>query len=151
MAETDQVFHNFSEGTTQGSSSTKAFFIFVIVIIIGVGIGYMLAKGKTKVVPSSSTNQDQSGSTATKGTVVGSNDTSTFKDEAEGVLQKGGVNGEGQYHLVRPGGDSQSVYLTSSIIDLSQFVGKKVKVNGQTQKAKTAGWLMDVGRVEVLE
>jgi len=151
MAENDQVFHDFSQEKSQGSSSAKAFIIFVIVIAIGVGVGYALAKGKSKIIQPSSTAQEEGMSTAAKGTVIGSSDTSTFKDTAEGILQKGGINGEGQYHLVRPGGDSQSVYLTSSIVDLSQYTGKKVKVNGQTQKAKTAGWLMDVGRVEVLE
>jgi len=33
---------------------------------------------------------------------------------------------------------------------LSKFVGKNIKVWGQTQSAQYAGWLMDVGRVEVL-
>jgi hypothetical protein len=64
-------------------------------------------------------------------------------------LQEGGIDGEGQYHLVRPGGDSQNVYLTSSVVDLSLFVNKKVKVWGQTQTAQKAGWLMEVGRVQV--
>ncbi len=52
--------------------------------------------------------------------------------------------------MVRPGGDSQNVYLTSSIIDLSRFVKKKVKVWGETHAAQHVGWLMDVGRLEVL-
>ncbi len=85
-----------------------------------------------------------------KGAVIGSNDTATFKDTADGVLQPGGLEVEGQFHLVRPGGDSQNVYLFSSAVDLSAFVNKKIKVWGQTQTAKKAGWLMDVGRVEVL-
>ena len=68
----------------------------------------------------------------------------------EGNLESGGINGEGTHKLIRPGGDSQTVYLTSSVLDLNQFVGKKVKVWGQTFSAKKAGWLMDVGRVEVL-
>lgn len=61
----------------------------------------------------------------------------------------GGVDGEGTHHLVRPGGDSQNVYLTSSVVDLNQFVGKTVKVFGQTFATQTAGWFMDVGRVEL--
>jgi hypothetical protein len=65
------------------------------------------------------------------------------------VVKEGGIEDEGQYHLVRPGGDSQNVYMTSSSVDLAQFIGKKVKVWGQTQAAKKAGWLMDVGRVQV--
>lgn len=79
---------------------------------------------------------------------AGVNDDSTFKDTAEGMLEEGGINGEGQYHLVRPGGASQNVYLTSTVVDLKGFVGSKVKVWGQTLSAKKAGWLMDVGKVK---
>ena len=64
---------------------------------------------------------------------------------------RGGVDGEGSHHLVRPGGESQNVYLTSSIIDLDQFVGRSVKIWGATFEAQQAGWLMDVGRLQVLE
>jgi len=39
--------------------------------------------------------------------LYGSNDTKTFKDTAEGTLKEGGIDGEGAFHLERPGGDSQ--------------------------------------------
>jgi hypothetical protein len=87
----------------------------------------------------------------TAGTQVGIRDEKTFKDTGEGQLQKGGINGEGSHHLVRPGGDSQTIYLTSSVIDLDQFIGRKVKVWGETIGAQKAGWLMDVGKLEVIE
>ena len=83
--------------------------------------------------------------------IVGVKGKKNFKDQAEGVLKKGGIEGEGSHHLERPGGDSQNVYLTSSTVDLSQFENKKVRVHGETSTAQTAGWLMDVGLVEVLE
>lgn len=70
-------------------------------------------------------------------------------DKVEGTLKKGGVEGEGTHHLVRKGGSSQNVYLTSSTVDLSQVVNKKVKVWGKTYAAQTAGWLMDVCYLEV--
>lgn len=73
----------------------------------------------------------------------------SFPDSATGILKEGGIDGEGSYHLERPGGKSQNVYLTSSIVDLSKFLGKKVKVQGETFEAQTAGWLMDVGFVEL--
>ena len=85
------------------------------------------------------------------GDTFGSKDDSTFKDSAEGVLLVGGVNGEGSYHVVREGGESQNVYLTSSVVDLGLFVNHKVVVRGETFKAQKAGWLMDVGQVKVLE
>jgi len=74
-----------------------------------------------------------------------------FKDSAEGVLEKGGIDGEGTHHLVREGGPSQTAYLTSSVLDLDLFVGKKIKVEGETFAAQKAGWLMDVGLVTPLK
>lgn len=72
-------------------------------------------------------------------------------DEADGVLAIGGINGEGSHRLLRPGGPSQTVYLTSSVVDLNQLNGHRVKVWGETFSAQSAGWLMDVVTVEVLE
>ncbi|MDO8461071.1 MAG: hypothetical protein Q7S38_01370 [bacterium] len=130
--------------------SRKIILVLLIVVLVGVSSGYLISRnmGGTNL---GSTGEGVSGSSISKGIVVGSNDSKIFKDAAEGVLKKGGINGEGQYHLVRPGGDSQKVYLISSIVDLSKFLDRKIKVWGETQTAQTAGWLMDVGRVEVLE
>lgn len=119
------------------------------IIILGVLTGYLLAtKGISKTTTGKTT---ASVGDLGKGTVVGSSDTKTFKDSTEGVLKAGGIDGEGSHHLERPGGVSQTVYLTSSIVDLDQFIDKKVKVWGETNKARKAGWLMDVGKVEILE
>ena len=79
----------------------------------------------------------------------GIKDTKRFPDAAMGILKEGGIDGEGSYHLERPGGKSQNVYLTSSIVDLAKFVGKKIKVQGETFSGQTAGWLMDVEYVEL--
>src|SRR3989338_3562138 len=143
--QTDKVMNAFEE--KKSFFSGKLIIILIVVAILGVGSGYLLSKrGTTKDLSLTS----QSSSKPKAGTVVGSNDLKTFKDTAEGVLKKGGIDGEGQFHLERPGGESQNVYLTSSIVDLSKFVGGKVKVWGETNNAQRAGWLMDVGRVEVL-
>ena len=45
-------------------------------------------------------------------------------DNATGKQVDGGINGEGSYHLERDGGAVKNVYLTSSVIDLSSFVGQ---------------------------
>ncbi len=82
---------------------------------------------------------------------VGIKDKKTFKDKAEGVLKEGGIDGEGNFHLERPGGESQNVYLTSTAVDLSKYIGKKIRVWGETFKADKAGWLMDVGLVEIFK
>lgn len=75
----------------------------------------------------------------------------TFKDEAEGIIEKNDKfeeTAQGQWKLVRPGGESQTAYLTSSVLDLNNYVGKKVKVFGETFSSSQVGWLMDVGKVE---
>ncbi|MBI5122533.1 hypothetical protein HZA75_01615 [Candidatus Roizmanbacteria bacterium] len=143
------TMHSFkeAESVTEPLVMKNVVIVFVIVAILGVGTGFILSNiykstGKQLI--------SLSNPGIAKGKTFGSNDMKVFKDSTEGRLEVGGVNGEGQYHLVRPGGDSQNVYLTSSLVDLSQFVGKKIKVWGETQKAQTAGWLMDVGKVEVL-
>ena len=84
-------------------------------------------------------------------TEEGVKDASTFKDTATGnILENDGkITTEGSYILTR-GDASQNVYLTSSVIDLSKYNGKKVQVWGQTFQGQKAGWLMDVGRIKVL-
>ena len=83
------------------------------------------------------------------GDIYGSPDEKAFNTTATGVLDKGGLSGEGTHKLVRPGGLSQTVYMTSSVIDLDTLVGHQVTVWGETFKGQKAGWLMDVGRVKV--
>ncbi|MDO8639550.1 MAG: hypothetical protein Q7R53_01360 [bacterium] len=142
------LIHDFTQPENGSFFSGKIIVFLVMIAVLGVGSGYFLSKNAG--TGSLSIKGGIGGSSVSKGAVVGSNDLKTFKDMAEGLLKTGGINGEGQFHLVRPGGESQNVYLTSSSVDLSKFIDKKIKVWGQTQKAQTAGWLMDVGRVEAL-
>lgn len=84
-------------------------------------------------------------------TEAGLEDESNLPDSAEGMLLEGGIEGEGTHHLDRGLGETKYVYLTSTVIDLQGFVGKKVKVWGETLSALEAGWLMDVGKIKVIE
>ncbi len=142
----------------QTSISTKPhsywrYLIFIGLFILGSVSGFLIAKSRlnSSEVTSSTTNLPTSKTDIKVGQVFGSNDEKTFRDHAVGVLVKGGIDGEGSHHLVRPGGPSKNVYLTSSVVDLDMFEGDKVEVWGETFGAKKAGWLMDVGRVKVLE
>ncbi|MBI4080330.1 MAG: hypothetical protein HY430_01005 [Candidatus Levybacteria bacterium] len=148
--EMPELMHDFGKSSNKDSSLPKLLGILLVVALFGVGSGFLLAQSgiKTSLLPSK---DSTTGGSATKGKTFGSKDTKTFKDIAEGKLEEGGIDGEGQFHLVRPGGDSQNVYMTSSIVDLSEFKGRKIRVWGETQSAQKAGWLMDVGRVEVLQ
>ena len=121
-------------------------FGLIVVGVVGVGIltGWVLS-GRTTGPLQLAPGAEQ------KGSEVGSSDVKTFKDTATGVIEKGGLDGEGTHKLIREGGPSQTAYLTSSIIDLDQFAGKKVQVWGETFKGQKAAWLMDVGRIKILE
>lgn len=144
-----ELLHDFNQSATTSMFTKRMISILLVVVLLGIGSGYVVANSGGKIgLKTPGTTADKN--SVTKGTVVGSDDTKTFNDSTEGVLKEGGIEGEGQYHLVRPGGDSQNVYLTSSNVDLSLFIDRKIKVWGQTNTAQTAGWLMDVGKVEVL-
>lgn len=144
----EELVHEFDQGSTKMPNPKLLSFLFLFVVL-GIGSGFIIAKAT--VSKAITGNEIKNSSQVQKGSTFGSNDTNVFKDTAEGVLKSGGIDGEGQYHLERKGGDSQNVYLTSSAVDLSLVKDRKVKIWGQTQKAQHAGWLMDVGRVEVLE
>jgi hypothetical protein len=117
--------------------------VLVVAALVGIGAGFGAAR-----LPKSPTSGGVLKTLSAK-KVDGEVDKKKYPDTATGTLKEGGLDGEGSFHLVRPGGDSQNVYLTSSVVDLSKYLGKKIKVGGQTFAGQKAGWLMDVGYVEV--
>lgn len=140
--------HSFAEtAKANRKDSMKTIVIIAVVVALGTLTGYLLSNVKaTGGLPSASKNV-----MINTDKIIGSADTATFKDKAEGKLEKGGIDGEGSHKLVRdPKRPDQTVYLTSSVVDLDQFINKKVRVWGQTYTAQKAGWLMDVGKVEIL-
>lgn len=120
-----------------------------VVVILGVGSAWLIS---SKVV-----NKGSSGVTgAAPGAVVTSKgagvlDPKVKYDNATGNLVDGGISNEGTHHLEREGGPTKSVYLTSSVVNLGSFTGKKVEVWGQTLASKKAGWLMDVAKIQIVE
>jgi hypothetical protein len=94
--------------------------------------------------------QQVAGEKVKAGQVYGQED-GVFKDKAVGVIQKNEGGDVGTHKLLREGGESQTVYLTSSVLDLDMFIGHKVEVWGQTFSSEKVGWLMDIGRVKVLK
>jgi hypothetical protein len=136
-------------GKISSNSSKNFFMIFasLFVVIAGVATGWILSGG----LKSKADNDGGSVQVVQNKNEAGISDEKTFKDSTQGVLKEGGINGEGTHHLEREGGPSQYVYLTSTVIDLESFVGKKVQVWGQTIKGSKAGWLMDVGKIKVLD
>lgn len=124
--------------------------LIAIVIILGITSGYLASNGKKSGGSTIQTGTINS-SDITVGSEFGGKDESVFKDQAIGVIEAGGIDGEGTHKLLREGGASQTVYLTSSTLDLESFNGRKVQIWGETFRAQKAGWLMDVGRLKVLE
>ena len=144
----DNVSRDFSHPKKK-SPKIVLYLIALVVVVSGVATGYLLSGGKG--LTQEEIKRDVSKEDIEVGITVGVADEKSFKDSAEGALEKGGADGEGSHHLVRPGGESQYVYLTSSIVDLNKFTGYEVKVWGETFAAQKAGWLMDVGKLKVLK
>lgn len=142
------------------SSSKKSFLkeIFLPAIII---LAIILAGGASGWFLSQKTGKGSLKTVSLKGgegkteevKEMGVKDSKTFKDKAFGRIEKNDNSDipEGSHKLIRPGGPSQTAYLTSSAVDLNLFLGKCVEVWGETFAAQKAGWLMDVGYVKTLD
>lgn len=119
--------------------------VIILSIVLGTITGYILST------------KNKGGGLTTAGLTLttaknAQSDNRTFRDFAEGVIKVRPQPSdpseymEGTHFLERQG--AIPVALTSSVVDLSKYEGKKVKVFGETQKALKEGWLMDVGKVE---
>ncbi len=133
---------------TQHKSNNLFIVLAALVVLAGIGTGFLLAK---KAPVSANSDNSSIGEIIKSKNEVGSTNTSIYKDSAMGTVEAGGLNGEGTHKLIREGGPSQTVYMISSVVDLNEFVGKKVEVWGQTLKASKAPWLMDVGRLKLVD
>ena len=159
VVETKSVVDETPVSDNNDNSMTSPFpklaiILSVVAVAAGIATGYGGFKLKSKsgsLLPTPSDLQRVAEEGQIKaGDIFGVKDEKTFKDSAEGYLEIGGIDGEGSHKIIRPGGISQTVYLTSSITDLDKFAEMEVKVWGETFKGQKAGWLMDVGRIEVL-
>ncbi len=125
--------------------------IIIIIAIIGLGVFSGL------VLTSRQKSQNQATSIANEENLdpkIQESFAQTFKDQAEGTIEKNDdidKYAQGTHKLIRPGGESQTAFLTSSVLDLDEFAGKHVKVYGETFGSKQVGWLMDVGKVEEIK
>lgn len=145
------VMSAFSKGKEKKSSMSIAL-SSILVVLAGIAVGWIMAGNKLSGGKSGDSASGKVG-VVNSSDEAGVVDESVFKNSEApiGILQEGGINGEGTYHLERPGGISQTVYLTSTVIDLKTFVGKKVQVWGETLSGQKAGWLMDVGKIKVVK
>lgn len=130
--------------------------IIIVTVLAGLTTGYFVARtrlqlpGSSLLAPSALTQNPEDAASVKVGDIFGSADKDSFSDSAIGIIQPGGVEGEGSHHLERGTDESQWVYLTSSVIDLDLFLTTEVELWGETFQGKKAGWLMDVGRIKVM-
>jgi hypothetical protein len=121
----------------------------IIVVLAGIGTGWLMSGGLSanEAEPDMVTSEGAKKSKSEAGIEI-KDDT---LDTAEGILNEGGLNGEGTHRLDRGFGPQKDAYLTSTVINLDDFVGKKVKVWGETNDAQKAGWFMDVLRIKEID
>ncbi len=127
------------------SNINRIFLVILgVAVILGVGSGYLLSKNSNSQITANLSISEKP--------KTAQQDNRTFRDFAQGTIQKRPAPKnhneyvEGTHLLVRDG--AVPVALTSSVVDLSLYEGKKVKIFGETQKAIKEGWLMDVGKIE---
>lgn len=143
------------------NSSSLSLTAIGICLVLALAVGFWasqlfpFSKGGTKISLSNIEKAISTEDIKDKGEIkVGKlyGDTATsFKDAATGTIEKGSINGIGTHILNRQGGATQRASLTSSVVDLDLFVGRKVEVKGETNASKQTAWLLDVGSVKVLE
>lgn len=146
-------FDSLSGGASKKGILIPAIAILLIILAGGV-TGYFLANRGGLGASIVKTKELVGGAEVIEGPKeVGIKDEKTFRDAAEGKIEANDNPDipEGSHRLLRSGGPSQTAYLTSSIVDLNQFLGKCVQVWGETFAAQKAAWLMDVGRVKILD
>jgi len=149
----DELEKNKIPYSLEGEKLNKVFSTISIIVVLFLGIlsGYFLArKSSGKSVLLSGGGKTNQKFNYSKGQEFGIIKNLMAKDTATGIIESGGLDGEGTHHLVREGGPSQTVYLTSSALDLDRFTGQKVQIWGETNKLQKAGWFMDVLKIKIL-
>lgn len=149
-----KLVHQFTPAQSKGALKEVLLPAGVILglILFGAVSGYFLANRGSVSLPGSKMIQGNGKMVASR-QEMGLKDEEAFPDKSQGKIE---VNDsktilEGSHKLLRAGGESKSAYLTSSVVDLDQFVNDCVEVWGETFSAQSAGWLMDVGYIKRLD
>ncbi len=133
----------------------RGLLLYILSAVLVVGLGVFTGSKIPKVFNKKGTFEIEKGGVISKKEIqkdaeFGVKDPGTA-DTAIGVVEKGGIDGEGTHKLLREGGPSQNIYITSSVLDLDSFVGLKIQIWGETMKAQKAGWLMDIIKVKIVD
>lgn len=153
---------NLSSTTSVNKPLSFSLPLFLIICVLAIGLGFASSrlKSSSPLSPVTSTTTDSqqplsadsiTDKDSIKAGQIFGDTAKVFNDTATGLIEKGSINGEGTHILNREGGLSQRASLTSSVIDLDLFVGRKVEIKGATNTSNKTSWLLDVGWVKVLE
>ncbi len=137
------------------ASSAKENVVVVVlsILVVGVGVltGWLLSGSRLTPAGEERKLQVTSESASTNSLEEGQVVDSQKYGEVEGVLVKGGIKGEGTHHIERDNNPARYVYLSSTVIDLDKYTGKKVKIWGETISSVNAPWLMDVVKIKTID
>ena len=100
--ENNNLIHTLETEEVKGVTYVSFFTMIAVAVVIGAALGFGFSrfnKKTTNNVDSKVKNTAQS---------AGIVDKKTFKDSVEGILREGGIDGEGNFHIERPGGISQN-------------------------------------------
>lgn len=148
------ILRQFDEKSKGWGSAVASAFIIFIIIVGGIFTGYLLSRGSEGKAATKKTKKLNGNVELIESKKeAGIKDPDVFSDSTEGKLEVNDFSKvkEGSHKLLRVGGESQTAYLTSTVIDLNKYVGQCVQVWGETFSGKEAGWLMDVGRIKILD
>ncbi len=132
--------------------SMRKTLLFAITLPIAVGILTGTVLAGDKYFAQRAVYKDLSGKSIelAVGQEVGLSDKKSTRDGAIGLLVKSDDLIKGTHKLMR-GTDALTVYMTSSTMDLDQFVGRGVQIWGETFQRKGIGWFMDAVKLKLLK
>ena len=85
--------------------------VSLLVVIVGIFSGWGLSQVVSKQSSQTPEEQAMVNEEEIKPGDIYGQETNGFRDSAEGVLLKGGIEGEGSHRILRPGGETQTVYI----------------------------------------
>lgn len=129
----------------------KEFFLAVTLpICLGVLTGVMFGSDRYFRTKAVYTNESGQSLTLSVDQQLGQSDKKSTRDTAIGLLVKSDNVSKGTHKLIR-GSDALTVFLISSVLDLSQFEGRGVQIWGETIQNKNVGWFMDVVKLKIIK
>jgi hypothetical protein len=145
------IMKKFPSGISKSSGNFPIIIGSILIVLFGVGTGWLLSGSRA------STGKNVPAAVSGGGDAMNTGDESEVGEateeahEAEGTMLEGGLDGEGTFRLEREGGPSQTICLTSTVLDLSSFVDKRVMLWGETMSSVQCPWLMDVVKIKEIE